>query len=493
MTIGDAELLRQQSWLFTIGHYTLQLLDKLFEISLGAIALFFFASQRRQRAYLWIAAAGALGLLELPESLITEFRNIPLHWEFAEDLLRVASPFVWASLYFCFVNVRTGWKWRTFLVFAGVMNALAALDGALFVTPAFMSLVLNLPFICLLSVVIPIVLAVHWRRGNREAGILLIPVLLFSLYIYAVVALDTLFEFPAWRESALRGLALIDRFPAGPFEISLNDVSSILSTISLAVIMILRSTATSRRQAILESELLAAQQVQQVLVPEDTGTFPGFHVESVYLPAQQVGGDFFQVLHGGGGALLVVVGDVAGKGLPAAMLVSALVGALRAIVEFTRDPAELLTHLNERLVGRAGGGFATALAAHIAPDGRVRMANAGHLSPYLDGRELELPGALPLGIAAGASYDVVEFLLPDRGRITFCSDGVIEAQNSKGELFGFDRSRDISAHKATEIADAAMNFGQEDDITVVTVERRQGEASASAAENSTGTGLLVSP
>jgi phosphoserine phosphatase RsbU/P len=130
--------------------------------------------------------------------------------------------------------------------------------------------------------------------------------------------------------------------------------------------------------------------------------FAGFSVDSAYQPAQQVGGDFFQVLPAPEGGLLLVVGDVAGKGLPAAMLVSVLVGAIRGVAEYTSEPAELLANLNERLVGRAGGGFSTALVAHISAEGAVTVANAGHLSPYLDGREVELPGALPLGVKSGA-------------------------------------------------------------------------------------------
>jgi hypothetical protein len=137
-----------------------------------------------------------------------------------------------------------------------------------------MQLFTNLPFITLLSVVIPIVLIIHWRRGNREAGILLIPVLLFSFYIYAVVVFDTLFQFPAWRQTALHGLNFIDRLPAGPFAVSLQNVTGVLSTLTLAIIMLRRSATMSRRQAQLESELAAAQEVQRVLVPEHTETVP---------------------------------------------------------------------------------------------------------------------------------------------------------------------------------------------------------------------------
>jgi serine phosphatase RsbU (regulator of sigma subunit) len=321
-------------------------------------------------------------------------------------------------------------------------------------------------------------LAVHWRRGNREAGILLIPIVLLSLYIYAEISLGMFFQIPAWHDFALRGLNLIDRFPAGPIALSLNSFSGMLSTVALALIMLIRSTRMSRRQAILESELAAAQQVQQVLLPEQMETVPGFAVETIYQPAQQVGGDFFQILPVGEGGLLVVVGDVAGKGLPAAMLVSVLVGAIRGVADYTSAPAELLASLNERLVGRGGGSFSTALVAHIAASGAVTIANAGHLSPYLDGREVDLPGALPLGVMSGAIYETSEFYLAPGSRVTFYSDGVIEAQNQLGELFGFERAQAISTQPAAAIVDAATQFGQEDDITVVTITRDTAVANA---------------
>jgi hypothetical protein len=227
----------------------------------------------------------------------------------------------------------------------------------------------------------------------------------------------------------------------------------------------------SRQQALLEGELAAAREVQQVILPEQAEAVPGFKVESVYQPARQVGGDFFQVLPAGEGGLLVVVGDVAGKGLPAAMLVSVLIGAIRGVAEYSKDPAELLGRLNERLIGRTQGGFSTALVARIAADGGVTIANAGHLSPYLDGQEIELQGALPLGVVKNAAYQVTRFHLPQGSLLTFYSDGVVEAQNAKGELFGFERGKAISTQPAAAIVEAATRFGQEDDITVVTIER----------------------
>jgi len=478
LTIGQESTLYRDDWLAMIGENTFVWLDRFFGIGLGFIALVLFAAQRRQPEYLWISAAGLLRLAEAPVSAISLFHTVPASWELVEDSLRVATPFVMVSMYFAFVHQRVGWRWRIVLVISGVLNALSGMQGILFSFSPLLQLFGNLPFIIILSVVIPIVLAVHLRRGNREAGILLIPVLLFSLYIYAEVALGTLFQLTVWKQFAIRGFNLIERFPAGPFAVGLDSVAGILSSLSLAIIMLTRSTSMSRRQAQLEGELAAAQQVQQVLLPEHAETVPGFSVESVYQPAQQVGGDFFQILPAGQGGLLVVVGDVAGKGLPAAMLVSVLVGAIRGVVEYTVDPAELLACLNERLVGRGGGSFSTALVAHIAANGSVTVANAGHLSPYHDGTEVELPGALPLGVVSGAEYETTQFHLQQGSRLTFYSDGVVEAKNQKGELFGFERGQAISTQTAAAIVDAAREFGQEDDITVVTIERDAAVATA---------------
>ncbi|MGA2649487.1 MAG: PP2C family protein-serine/threonine phosphatase [Terracidiphilus sp.] len=479
LTIGQQDTLYRDDWLAIIGQNTFDWIDRLLLIGLGIVALLLFSAQRNQTQYLWIFALGALQLGESVLPFISVFHNIPVMWNLAMVPFRLVSPFIWVSFYFSFVHQHIGWRWRLCLAVAGLANAYSGLAGLyLFAVTLPLQLIGNLPFIILLSVVVPIVLAVHMRRGNREAGILLIPVVLFSLYIYAEVAFSTMFQFPAFRLFALRGLNFIDRFPAGPFSLSLNDVSGILSTLSLAIIMLLRSANSSRRQAQLDSELAAAHEVQKVLLPEHRGIVPGFTIESVYEPAQQVGGDFFQILPAAEGGMVIVVGDVAGKGLPAAMLVSVLVGAICGLSEYTQDPAELLIGLNERLVGRSGGGFSTALAAHITADGRVTMANAGHLSPYLDGKEVESPGALPLGVAAGLRYETTQFLIEPGSRLTFYSDGVIEAQNQKGELFGFDRGRELSMEPAAAIVEAAKKFGQEDDITVVTITRAAAIATA---------------
>jgi serine phosphatase RsbU (regulator of sigma subunit) len=194
---------------------------------------------------------------------------------------------------------------------------------------------------------------------------------------------------------------------------------------------------------------------------------PGFEVDSVYNPANEVGGDFFHVQPTSDGGLLVIIGDVAGKGLQAAMNVSMLMGAMRRTPE--RSPAKILESLNRVLVGSES--FTTCQAAWFGPDGDVVLANAGHLPPYLNSQEIAIPGGLPLGVLSEVSYDEIRLFLHPGDRILLLSDGVVEARHKSGELFGFERVHNLSNQTAFYIADAAKAFGQEDDITVVTVRR----------------------
>jgi len=234
-----------------------------------------------------------------------------------------------------------------------------------------------------------------------------------------------------------------------------------------------RHIRAQAEKAQLEAEMAAAREVQQLMLPDEAESYPGYSVDSAYRPALQIGGDFFQILPAADDGFLLVLGDVAGKGLAAAMHVSMLVGVIRTLAPETSDPAIILRKLHDRLNGRTSG-VSTALAAHVSANGLVTIANAGHLSPYLDGGEIELPGALPLGIPEAGNYTAVHFELPPGSRLTFYSDGVVEAQTKSGELFGFDRARAISNESADAIVEKAVQFGQADDITVVTIQRLAG-------------------
>lgn len=254
------------------------------------------------------------------------------------------------------------------------------------------------------------------------------------------------------------------------------DLQSILNTLLLVAIVYAAwrfQTEQTRRQNQRDQEFRAAQQVQQVLVPTDLPIVPGFSIESVYRPAGEVGGDFFQILPGENGGLLVAIGDVSGKGLPAAMTVSLLVGTFRTLAHYTQSPAEILAAMNHRMLSRSKGGFTTCIVARVDTDGAVTLANAGHLAPYVNGREIAVEGGLPLGLVADAAYPETSFSLAKGESLTLLSDGVVEAQSASGELFGFDRTRALSTQSAEAIAQAAQSFGQEDDITVLTLERME--------------------
>jgi phosphoserine phosphatase RsbU/P len=262
-----------------------------------------------------------------------------------------------------------------------------------------------------------------------------------------------------WREHWLVGTISVDLF----------DLGFLLSGFAIAAMLIQRAVAAWRQGDHLRIEFAAAREVQQRLVPAAPPQIERFRIEAAYLPAQEVGGDFYQILEPAHGSSLMVIGDVSGKGLKAAMLGTLVVGALRSLSQEDLAPSRILARLNTQLLASSDGGFVTCLCAHIRRNGSVTLANAGHLAPYRNGEELLIKSALPLGITLDATYSESTFTLAPGDTLTFLSDGVVEAQSQSGELFGFDRTREISAHSAEQIATAAKAFGQQDDITVLTL------------------------
>ncbi len=259
----------------------------------------------------------------------------------------------------------------------------------------------------------------------------------------------------------------------GPFHVDYFNLAGFVAALALFIMLGQRAWLAWRTRDELRVELETAREMQQKLVAP-AADVPGFRVESVYEPAKLVGGDFFRVVPESGGAVLVVVGDVSGKGLRAAMTVSSVIGALRSIPPVS--PAWILSALNSGLAGQLHGGFVTCCAARIAQDGTVTIANAGHLSPYRNGTEMEIETGLPLGIIPEVEYKESPFMLQPGECLTFLTDGVVEARNASGELFGFERTLRIINSSATTIAQAAMDFGQDDDITVLSITRAAGLA-----------------
>ena len=239
-----------------------------------------------------------------------------------------------------------------------------------------------------------------------------------------------------------------------------------------------RLLKSGQDQYLMTMELKQAQEVQQVILPEARSQFPGLLIESEYRPARAVGGDFFQIIPRPiDDSLLIVAGDITGKGLKAGMLVACLVGAIRSTVEWSADPVVVLKTLNRLLVGR-NDGQATCLALRICANGEVVLANAGHIPPYLNGEPLSIEGALPLGVRPEADLTVSRFRLIEGDHLVLVSDGIVEAMDAAGNLFGFERLQDLvrKAQTASELAAAAQKFGQEDDISVISVTRTHAHA-----------------
>lgn len=317
-----------------------------------------------------------------------------------------------------------------------------------------------------IAILLPILLFIWYRRGNREAGWLVLPSLLppITLALYDLGSASIYFGLDRFE-------FLVNTVSIGPVELEPNDLSNLLFFLSSLIVIFFRFSRVSHDQARSAAELAAAREIQQQLIPASLPTVPGLHIEAAYLPAEEVAGDFYQVIEQPDGAALIVVGDVSGKGLKAAMTGTLAIGALRTLAVENLSPAELLCRLNRQICEAKNGGFITCCCARIDSQGTVTLANAGHLAPYSDGVEIEVPSGLPLGLVSEIDYSEIRFELAPGRTLTLVSDGIVEASDSSGQLYGFDRTRAISSQPADAIARAAKAFGQSDDITVLTVAR----------------------
>jgi hypothetical protein len=257
------------------------------------------------------------------------------------------------------------------------------------------------------------------------------------------------------------------------FAIQLGTIAAVASLLIITVMLLRRFFHSQRIKEQWKLEIQQAQHVQQVLIPLELPAIDGLTIDSEYRPAREVGGDFFQIIPlDPPGSVLIVVGDVTGKGMQAGMLVALIVGAIRAAAQHSPDPVRILNEVNEQLCERQSAN-ATCLMMRIDPNGSVTMANAGHLPPYLNETEVQMEGALPLGLIPEADFSVTTTTLRPGDSLILMSDGIVEAQDDKGNLFGFDKVTELLRERtsARTIADLAQKFGQEDDILVLQVHR----------------------
>jgi serine phosphatase RsbU (regulator of sigma subunit) len=232
---------------------------------------------------------------------------------------------------------------------------------------------------------------------------------------------------------------------------------------------------------------LVARRIQQASLPKGVPTLEGWHISPFYRPAREVGGDFYDFFELEDGCLGIVVGDATGHGVPAALVMASTRSMLRAVAQASDSPGDALRRVNDPLANDIPPNmFVTCFYAILDPNsGSLTYANAGHDVPYLhrngDVEELRARG-MPLGLMPGMGYEEKETILEAGESAIFYSDGLIEAHDPNGEMFGFPRLQTLVAEHGEEgsLEEALLEelysfvgegWEQEDDITLLTLER----------------------
>jgi serine phosphatase RsbU (regulator of sigma subunit) len=281
--------------------------------------------------------------------------------------------------------------------------------------------------------------------------------------------------------------AYLERVANQPSASVVPHHSSVTEAFARSLTWRLRVAEAQERERI-EQELRVARQIQLALLPKTIPELEGWRIATYYGPAREVGGDFYDFLELSNGRLGLVVGDATGHGMPAALVMSTTRGMLRAVVQSSESPGEVLARVNEALVAEIPPStFVTCFYGVLDPEsGRLRYANAGHNLPCRrhDGQAEELMArGMPLGLMPGMGYEEKEIELETGESVLFYSDGLVEAHDPEGEMFGFPRLRRLVAeHDAEEgsLADFLVEelhsfvgegWEQEDDITLATLRR----------------------
>jgi Stage II sporulation protein E (SpoIIE) len=457
----------QVRWLELVRTYATDLVFAALYLILALLAFSLSIFDRSDKVYYWLAAVYLVSAAQ--EVLITvsglgQTISSPAWYGFEGTLVVPLIDGLWIMVWWVWFRLeRPAWlpkavAGETLLYMVGNLLGGEFIFGLVSHPVAAWFHMISIAARAAFAVLLVIVVVLGGRRQGREGWVALPAVALLAVSKFA-------------SELGLLHIRL-SWFPFG-VGVGLGTAASLLLIVALVFLLLRRMLISLRLQREQALDIKQAAGVQQLIMPQAYAVYPGVTVESEYRPSRQVGGDFFQVIPNQvDGSLLLVAGDVAGKGLQAGMLVALIVGAVRTATEATTDPLSILEILNRRLVGRSSA-QATCLAMSIAANGSVTLANAGHIPPYVNGLPLAMEGALPLGILSEAEFSVMRFQLPPEDRLVVISDGVPEAMNENGELFGFDRIAQLLRDKLniTAIAEAVQNFGQNDDISLVALTR----------------------
>ena len=251
--------------------------------------------------------------------------------------------------------------------------------------------------------------------------------------------------------------------------------------------VLIEQTARQEERARIEQEMRTAQQIQQSLLPKEEPALAGWQFTPYYKPAKEVGGDFYDFVPFDDGRLGIVIGDVSGKGVPAALVMATTRTMLRTAAAATASPGEVLARVNDLLSADITSGmFVTCFYALLdAESGQLQYANAGHDPPYRhhDGGVSELwATGMPLGMMPGSCYEEYNVTLAPGDSVLFYSDGLVEAHNTKREMFGFPRLMALVGEQPGNalLINCLLNelatftgaaWEQEDDVTMVALHR----------------------
>jgi serine phosphatase RsbU (regulator of sigma subunit) len=272
----------------------------------------------------------------------------------------------------------------------------------------------------------------------------------------------------------------------------LNDLATQTAPAVQVAQLVRQQQQQAQERERIEQELKVARLIQQTLLPKHVPDLPGYGLAAYYQPAREVGGDFYDFMELDDGQLGLVVGDVTDKGVPAALVMATTRTLLRASAQRLDAPGEVLKRVNEVIVQDIPPNmFITCLYAILDPaTGLLRYANAGHDLPYRrkasagGAEELRATG-MPLGLLPGMEYEEKEIVLERGDSVLFYSDGLVEAHDPQREMFGFPRLQGlVGAHRTggaamvnfllSELARfTGDDWIQEDDITLVTLERSE--------------------
>lgn len=443
-------------------------LETLILIMALVMALALYWLDRQEKAYFWLALVCLATLLG--NSIVLAANFVPLIPQtpgviLADVLLAPIRIGLWVLFWGYWFRI---WRMPRLHQFVWSLVAILMLGTAMLRPPVYGQLV---P-VHYASWILPLLLIVKLGLGLLLCGVAYRGIMRQRTEGW-MAALAVLLVVISNYQHELRLIHIRTIFPVMGFSLSLGTISTILSLLIITVLLLRRFVLAQRLKEQWKIEIQQARHIQELLIPRKLPKIRGLQIQSEYRPMREVGGDFFQVLPASmPDSVLIVVGDVTGKGLQAGMLVSLIVGAIQSVAQRNSEPAEILNEVNKQLCDHQEAS-ATCLIMRIDSNGKASLANAGHLPPYLNGAEIRIEGSLPIGIVPGSDVATASFELKQNDSLIVMSDGVVEAQDAKGVLFGFQRIDELLLQQATpkEIADKAQTFGQEDDILILEVRR----------------------